>query len=286
MASNITMPQSKNRREDAYQHDQMMACLRPEFDKVGDQLVDCSWDDPCVDWGGFDAVIVGTCWDYLGREKEFMDALAKIESQTRLFNSLSTLKWNLHKSYLKDLGEKGVNLIPTLWCEAPTEEKIQNAFEHFETDFIVCKPMVGANAEGQYLIQKTDEIPQITYPLMVQPKIESINTEGEYSFIFIDGDLSHCVLKKAATEDYRIQAMYGGKKFVANPSLKDKESALKVLKYLPEMPLYSRVDMVRGDQGELLLMELELIEPFLYPIQGPDLGERLYRALAKKLSNR
>ena len=41
--------------------------------------------------------------------------------------------------------------------------------------------------------------------------------------------------------------------------------------------------MVRGLDGELALMELELVEPYLYPEQGPDLGapfaERLLELL-------
>ena len=34
---------------------------------------------------------------------------------------------------------------------------------------------------------------------------------------------------------------------------------------------------------DLLLMEAELIEPYLYPEQGPQLGERLAAAVAKRL---
>jgi hypothetical protein len=41
--------------------------------------------------------------------------------------------------------------------------------------------------------------------------------------------------------------------------------------------------MVRGEDGDLLLMELELIEPFLYPLQGPRLGALLHRALRRRL---
>ena len=47
--------------------------------------------------------------------------------------------------------------------------------------------------------------------------------------------------------------------------------------------LYARVDMVRGLDGELALMELEIIEPYLYPEQGPDLGEVFVEALKEKL---
>ena len=41
--------------------------------------------------------------------------------------------------------------------------------------------------------------------------------------------------------------------------------------------------MVRGDGNDLLLMEAELIEPFLYPEQGPELGPRMANAIAKRI---
>ena len=42
--------------------------------------------------------------------------------------------------------------------------------------------------------------------------------------------------------------------------------------------------MLRGEDGALRLMELELIEPYLYPLEGPELGPRLAAAIAKRLS--
>jgi hypothetical protein len=52
---------------------------------------------------------------------------------------------------------------------------------------------------------------------------------------------------------------------------------------LDEAPLYARVDMVRGDDGRLVLMELEVIEPYLYPVEGPRLGEMIAEAVRKRL---
>jgi hypothetical protein len=41
--------------------------------------------------------------------------------------------------------------------------------------------------------------------------------------------------------------------------------------------------MLRAEDGQLLLMELELIEPYLYPIEGPELGRRMAAAVAREL---
>jgi len=41
--------------------------------------------------------------------------------------------------------------------------------------------------------------------------------------------------------------------------------------------------MLRQPDGNLALMELELIEPYLYPEQGPGMGERFADALVRLL---
>ena len=41
--------------------------------------------------------------------------------------------------------------------------------------------------------------------------------------------------------------------------------------------------MLRAPEGNLLLMELELIEPYLYPIEGPNLGTKMASAIARRM---
>jgi glutathione synthase/RimK-type ligase-like ATP-grasp enzyme len=119
---------------------------------------------------------------------------------------------------------------------------------------------------------------------MVQPYLPAIADEGELSFVFIDGALSHALRKRPARGDYRIQSLYGGTEEAHAPSPEEVSTARAVLAALPApAPLYARIDMVRADDGALLLMEAELIEPYLYPEQGPQLGSHLAQALAKRL---
>jgi glutathione synthase/RimK-type ligase-like ATP-grasp enzyme len=120
-------------------------------------------------------------------------------------------------------------------------------------------------------------------PGMIQPLIKSIRTEGEFSFLFIDGDFSHALIKRAKSGDYRIQEAYGGASQRIDPAPADEDAARAVLEVLDEQPLYARVDMVRGDDGRLLLMELEVIEPYLFPKDGPGIGEMLGKALKRRL---
>ncbi len=102
----------------------------------------------------------------------------------------------------------------------------------------------------------------------------------------IDGELSHALIKRAKSGDYRIQSLYGGMEDKVHPSTDEIEAARSVLAHLEEMPLYARVDMVRGKDGALWLMELELIEPYLYPEQADQLGALLATALSARLASR
>jgi hypothetical protein len=120
-------------------------------------------------------------------------------------------------------------------------------------------------------------------PGMIQPFIPAIATEGELSFLFVDGEFSHALVKRNATGDYRIQEAYGGRSMRIDPTKQDQAQARAVLDVLDAPPLYARVDMVRGSDGKLLLMELEVIEPFLFPQDGPHIGAMLGKALQKRL---
>jgi len=91
------------------------------------------------------------------------------------------------------------------------------------------------------------------------------------------------LLKKSALGDYRIQFSYGGREESVTPKEKDVDAALAILAVLHEVPLYARIDMVRGEDQRLRLMELELIEPFLYPLQGPKMGDALAQAIITRV---
>lgn len=274
-----TLPGSPTRRVDAFEHDQMMENLSAAFEANGGRVTDIAWDDPEADWAQYDAVMIGTAWDYQDRLDEFLGILATIERQTKLYNSKALVDWNGHKGYLRDLGVRGVRLIPTEWVDAATEDVILGAFERLGSDDLVIKRQVGAGGEGQHRIKRGDAIPDMPHPMKIQPFMGNILKEGELSFIFIGGDFSHALLKTAAEGEYRIQSCYGGKEEVITPSDGDIAAAHTALEALDEMPLYARIDMLRAEDGGLMLMELELIEPFLYPLQGPGLGARVYEAL-------
>lgn len=284
LASQLTLPGSPKRQSYAVEHDQMMSALRPVFENNGAAVTDVAWDAENIDWRMFDAVMIGSTWDYFERQNVFVNTLHQINAQTPVFNTPDLVHWNSHKRYLCDLESKGANLIPTLWNDAPESIIWNEVFDTLEVDQIVVKRQVGGNADGQFRLTRGETPPPTNYPIMIQPFLKMVVDEGEYSFIFVDNELSHALLKRPAADDYRIQANYGGTESVVKPSSADLHAASSVLQMIEEIPLYARVDMLRNADGDLSLMELELIEPFLYPLQGPEIADRIYAAIRKRVN--
>jgi hypothetical protein len=283
LSSTVTLPGSPTRRDDAFEHDYMMQALRAPMAAHGLMIEDLAWNDVEADWSSYGAAIIGTTWDYWDHQDAFLETLAMIETQVPLFNPSDLVRWNSHKAYLKDLAGKGARLIPTLWLDKVDAASAAAAFDALGSDDLVFKRQVGAGAFGQHRLKRGELVPDMPHPMMVQPFLEMIQREGEYSFVFIDGAFCHALIKRAAPGDYRIQSSYGGMEEAITPSASDLAAAEAILATLETPPLYARVDMLRGADGGLLLMEMELIEPYLYPLQGPELGERMARGLSRRL---
>lgn len=286
LACETTLPGSRVRREDAFEHDLMVGVIEPALLQAGLALRVIDWEAPLGAFAGVDLVMLGSAWNYQDRAHDFLARLDELEARgIAVCNPPQIVRWNITKTYLRELAERGARTIPTLWLDQATAQDALDAFDHFGCDRLVVKRQVGAGAEGQELLERGAVPAAWTFDraAMLQPFLPAIAQEGELSFIFIDGTLSHTLRKRAAEGDYRIQSLYGGRESLHEPSADEVQEASAILAALPfAPPLYARIDMLRGDEG-LLLMEAELIEPYLYPEQGPRLGERLAAAIGKRL---
>jgi hypothetical protein len=277
LCSDSTFPGSIARRTDAWEHDLTIGMLGMGLHSLERALVPVRWDDESVDFSAFESVMVGTTWDYAERAGLFLERLKHINNNTRVLNAPDVIAWNARKTYLRDLEMKGCNTVPTIWLDAPVESDVRAAFDFFTCDQLVIKPQVGAGAWRQVLLNRADAWPSPDLlppgPLMVQAFMPAIVSEGEYSLIYFNRRFSHAVRKTAAAGDYRIQSTYGGTDVPHVPTHADLATAEKALVAVPQDLLYARVDMVRGADGRLQLMELELIEPYLYPVHAPQMGK-------------
>ena len=246
--------------------------------KLGWKVENVPWDKS-VDWDAFNLVVIRSPWDYQKHLHRFMEVLNTIEkSNAILLNSLELVQWNLNKNYLFELETKGVELVPTLKHASPKPSDIENAFNRFQTEALIVKPIIGANADDTFLLTREEltdssvkgDLSEITTifqerECLIQPFMQNIVDEGEFSLMYFQGELSHVVLKTAAAGDYRIQEEHGGGvTTIEKPEPALIDSANKVMSALSETPLYARVDLVRTRQNSFALMEFELIEPCLY----------------------
>jgi len=283
-----TLPGPGQRRGDAFEHDLEIAALRPAFEAAGLDLVEIDWRAPLETFDGAVLALLGTAWDYQDYPQDFLAKLDALAGKgITVCNPPEIVRWNADKGYLLDLSERDVPVIPTIWHDDAGRADIADALDRFETDRVVVKRRVGAGALGQHSFSR-EALPDTDWRMghacLIQPFLASVVEEGEFTFVFIDGEFSHGVLKQAAAGDYRIQSLYGGKESVFAPSTTDLASARAVISALPfKDPLYARIDMARLPSGELAVMEAEMIEPYLYPEQGPDLGERLAKAVLSRL---
>lgn len=283
-----TLPGSPTRRADAFEHDAQFGALEAGLAGRA-QLIAIDWRAPLDELAGFDLAVLGTAWDYTERPAEFLARLEALEAAgVQVCNPSQVVRWNAHKGYLKALAEAGAASIPTLWHDDPHAADVLAAFDHFGTDRVVVKRRVGAGAVGQCSFTRDAPPPadwRMGQAAMIQPFLPAIQQEGELSMIFIDGGFSHALVKTAAAGDYRIQSLYGGRETPVTPAAEDIATASRVLAMLPfdAAPLYARIDMVRGLDGQLALIEAELIEPYLYPREGPNLGPMLADAIMRRL---
>ncbi|WBQ12704.1 hypothetical protein L2D00_12735 [Hyphomonadaceae bacterium BL14] len=250
------------------------------------------WDE-AFDASRFDGFMIGTVWDYPPKLALFLETLDRLAGHGPVWNPPSLVRWNIEKTYLKALESAGAPSIPTLWRARADDSAIRDGFAMFDTDRLVVKPLVGGGAWRQALVRRGEALPGADAlppgACLIQPFLPGVPEEGEYSLIFFGGEFSHALVKRPKAGDYRVQSMFGAREEVWTPSEAELALARSVLDAAAQITgeadlLYARVDMVRGLDGQLAVMELEIIEPYFYPEQGPDMGAVFARALQAKLS--
>jgi hypothetical protein len=240
----------------------------------GDALSFRAWND-AGDLSGFSLILPLLAWGYPKSPSTWFAALDAWEAQGLPFaNSISVLRWNTDKDYLLDLEAAGVAIVPTVEVHGLRPMDLDEARARFGCDTLIIKPPISAGADRTYRLGPNDAIPfnVLEKEMLVQPLMHSIATEGEFSLFYFGGALSHAILKTPASGDFRVQEQFGGREVTVDAPQLARQLALAALVVAPAPPLYARVDMVRGGDGEFYLMELEMIEPALFLCHAADSG--------------
>jgi glutathione synthase/RimK-type ligase-like ATP-grasp enzyme len=262
--------------------------LREALRERGAEARPVVWDEEGIIWGGFDICLVRSTWDYHEKHARFLDWTRGVEAVTALRNPAATIAWNSDKTYLRELAEQGVRTVPTVWVTRGADEDLEAILAEREWDEAVVKPVVDLGARNLRRAQRGEDSAALKAVLsrhdaMVQPFLPSLETQGELSLVFIAGNFSHAARKRPAKGDFRVQSLWGGTVEAAEADAPQMELAQEALGQLDEPPLYARVDLVTGLDGNPCLIELELIEPNLYLDTRPGAAAQLAHAVLSEL---
>ena len=266
--------------------------LALEFFKRSITVEPVIWDVPEVKWCDYDLVVVRSCWDYHLKFRAFLEWIELLkDKQIKVCNGPDILKWNCRKSYLLDLQNRGIPVIPSLIVAGDSKPKLEQILAEQSWQRVVIKPEVSADAwqtwtcnsrlayqhQGRFekMLTEHDNI-------LLQPFIEEIKTQGEWSFIFIENQFSHAVLKKPKTGDFRVQEHLGGQRALKEPT----DSLLKQVKNIYSRLnydcLFARLDGI-VIKDKFLVMEIELIEPSLFLKLDPLAPKRFAEAILSRI---
>jgi glutathione synthase/RimK-type ligase-like ATP-grasp enzyme len=257
----------------------------------GAVVVGQPWDEPGADWGGFDAVVLRSNWEYHLDPDRFRAWLDRLErAGARVWNPPDLVRWNLSKRYLLALQAAGLPTVPSVILEAGTRDGLAAVMARQGWRAVVLKPEFGASAHDTRLVTEATlgeataalESGAISRPVLVQPFLEEIQTRGEWSLIFIDSVFTHAVLKRPAAGEFRVQPRLGGTAQAAPAPAPVLAAARAVIAALPRPSLYARIDGVETREG-FRVMEVEVNEPGLFFTHAPAAAERLAEAILRAL---
>ena len=251
-------------------------------------LVFANWNDKSIAWESFDAAVIRSAWDYVPVRDEFLEFAKNVETKTKLFNSYEVMKWNTNKTYLSILENKGVPIIPTKFANNIDEAlpAIKWAFE--KASAVAIKPTVGAGARlagkastEEEAIEYVKRILEAKRTVIIQPYISSVDDEGEKAIIVINGEISHAAKKVPALT----KGGHGDAAGQLEITTEMKDIVKTISSAVSEWNelLFARVDVVRMGE-KLVLMELELTEPWLFMQFRPEAGVDLFKALKHRIA--
>lgn len=263
--------------------------LAAELRKRGLRVSSAIWSDPDVDWHLSRLCLVRSTWDYHMRYDEFRRWVDRVASVSIVKNDPALLTWSSHKSYLREIHERGVPVVPSAWLEQGQSANLAAIRANRGWKDTVIKPARGAATHGVMHVRSNRDSLRMGQghldrllgenDVLVQPYFESVQGYGERALIFISGAYSHAITKKAFDS---VLAVRDAPLARIEASDYEVEIASNALRSCPSEPLYARVDLLHDD-GRPYVNEVELIEPALYFGANTTAAVRLADALQRQL---
>ena len=172
-------------------------CESP-WKREGSRLKFVAWEDT-INWQSFDVVLIRSTWDCVSRPGRYLAWAKHVASVTVLLNPIEMLRWNMNKRYLADLAADQVPVVPTTWIEPSAK------WEPPPGEFVV-KPMISGGGIDTARYGPDHQVAAVAHVnrlqrqgrgVMVQPDVPSVDTMGEPALVFVGGQYSHTVRKRA-----------------------------------------------------------------------------------------
>lgn len=242
-----------------------------------------AWDDPAADWTSPVPTLLRSTWNYSLHRAEFLAWIDRVAAVAPVWNPPAIVHANSHKRYLLELAARGVPAAPTVMVPvggALPDDAFPDAAR------LVVKPAVGAGSLGCRVFAAAERAAAAAHvatwsargEVLVQPYLASVETHGERSLIWIDGEITHAI-RKAPRFDGDVERVTG-----PHPIGDDERAvALAALAPWQDQILYGRVDLARDADGAPRVMELELVEPSLFFAKHPPAAARFVAGLQRRI---
>ncbi|MGW3631509.1 hypothetical protein ACWD7F_15295 [Streptomyces sp. NPDC005122] len=215
--------------------------LREDFD-----VAVCHPLDAAALMAGFDAVVVRNSGPVLHYQAQY-DAFRRraLADGVRVYNQLSGKGDMAGKQYLLDLTAAGFPVIPTV-DRAGDLHRLPDVVTY------VVKPKLGADSIGLEFVSR-DRLAELSYDdRLVQPRIDF---RYEVSFYFVDRTFQYALYAPGPDRRWDLQPY--------EATERDREFAQRFVDWNDIAYGIQRVDACRAPDGELLLVELEDLNPYL-----------------------
>jgi len=277
--------------------DEDLPPLESALRNAGAEVVIAEWDRP-HDWSRFDVALLRSTWDYPQRLQEFFDWAGEVSRKTKLLNPLQVVKWSSDKHYLAELVRAGVPTVLTKFIE-PGESapwRIGELLDEPDVDEFVVKPAIGAGSrdaqrfgpeEKEDAAEHAQRMLNEKRSVMVQPYLSRVDEYGETALIYFEGKFSHAIRKGPLLKrkEGPTTELFAKESIAARvPDAAELRVGARAMQAMPfETPLYARVDLIRDEKGEPVVLELEMIEPSLFfPFAGGS-AERFAGAVVRQV---
>jgi glutathione synthase/RimK-type ligase-like ATP-grasp enzyme len=277
--------------------DEDLPPLESALRNAGAEVAIAEWDRP-QDWSRFDIALLRSTWDYPQRLAEFFAWAAEVSTKTKLLNPLQVVKWSSDKHYLQDLVRAGVPSVLTKFIE-PGENapaRIAEMLSEPEVHEFVVKPAIGAGSRDAQRFGPEEKAAAAEHAqrmlsekrsVMVQPYLNRVDEYGETALIYFEGKFSHAIRKGPLLKrkEGPTTELFARETITARvPDAAELRVGARAVQAMPfETPLYARVDLIRDEKGEPVVLELEMIEPSLFfPFAGGS-AERFAGAVVRRV---